>query len=38
VSDIGTPVLDIKPYMKGFAPRDAVREPAWAADLMRDCW
>lgn len=34
----GTPVLDIKPYMKGFAPRDAVREPGWAAELMRDYW
>lgn len=34
----GTPVLDIKPYMKGFAPRDAVREPSWAAELMREYW
>ena len=31
----GTPVLDVKPYMKGFAPRGAVREPAWAAELMQ---
>jgi len=30
----GTPVLDVKPYMKGFAPRGEVREPAWAAELM----
>lgn len=34
----GTPVLDIKPYMQGFAPREAVREPSWAAELMRDYW
>ena len=30
----GTPVLDVKPYYKGFAPRGEVREPAWAAELM----
>lgn len=30
----GTPVLDIKPYYKGFAPRGDIREPAWAAELM----
>ena len=31
----GTPVLDIKPVMKGFLPRGDIREPAWAAELMR---
>lgn len=30
----GTPVLDVKPYMSGFAPREEVREPAWAKELM----
>jgi len=30
----GTPVLDVKPYLKGFAPRGEVREPAWAGELM----
>jgi tRNA-Thr(GGU) m(6)t(6)A37 methyltransferase TsaA len=30
----GTPVLDVKPYLKGFAPRGKVREPAWAGELM----
>jgi tRNA-Thr(GGU) m(6)t(6)A37 methyltransferase TsaA len=30
----GTPVLDVKPYYKGFAPRGEVREPAWATELM----
>jgi len=30
----GTPVLDVKPYLKGFAPRGEVLEPAWAAELM----
>ena len=30
----GTPVLDIKPCMREFAPRGEVREPAWAEELM----
>ena len=34
----GTPVLDIKPVMKGFLPRGEVREPAWAAELMKEYW
>ena len=34
----GTPVLDIKPYMTGFAPRGPVREPSWAAELMERYW
>jgi len=34
----GTPVLDIKPVMKGFLPRGEITEPAWAAELMRDYW
>jgi tRNA (adenine37-N6)-methyltransferase len=34
----GTPVLDLKPVMKGFLPRGAVREPEWAAELMNRYW
>ena len=34
----GTPVLDIKPCISGFAPRTAVHEPAWARELMKDYW
>jgi len=34
----GTPVLDIKPVMKGFLPRGEIREPGWAAELMREYW
>jgi tRNA (Thr-GGU) A37 N-methylase len=34
----GTPVLDVKPVMRGFLPRGEVREPAWASALMRDYW
>jgi tRNA (Thr-GGU) A37 N-methylase len=34
----GTPVLDIKPVLRGFLPRGAVREPAWATAIMTDYW
>jgi tRNA (adenine37-N6)-methyltransferase len=34
----GTPVLDIKPYMAEFAPRDAVRQPRWSHELMSGYW
>jgi tRNA (Thr-GGU) A37 N-methylase len=34
----GTPVLDIKPVLKGFLPRGHIREPDWAAAIMADYW
>ena len=34
----GTPVLDVKPYMREFAPRVDVRQPAWSHELMSDYW
>ena len=34
----GTPVVDIKTVMQGFAPRGAVREPEWAGAIMQDYW
>jgi len=34
----GTPVLDLKPWMKGFAPRGPVHEPSWSKELMADYW
>jgi len=35
----GTPVLDIKPYMREFAPRESdVEQPEWATELMRGYW
>ena len=34
----GTPVLDVKPVMKGFLPRGEVREPAWAQEIMAEYW
>jgi tRNA-Thr(GGU) m(6)t(6)A37 methyltransferase TsaA len=34
----GTPVLDIKPVMSGFAPRGQHREPDWAREIMEKYW
>ena len=34
----GTPVLDVKPWMTGFAPRGDVVEPGWATELMVGYW
>lgn len=34
----GTPVLDIKPLMSGFAPRGETREPDWAREIMEKYW
>lgn len=34
----GTPVLDIKPAMRGFQPREELREPPWAAEIMKAYW
>ncbi len=34
----GTPVLDVKPVMRGFLPRGEVLEPAWATEIMARYW
>jgi tRNA-Thr(GGU) m(6)t(6)A37 methyltransferase TsaA len=34
----GTPVLDIKPVMTGFLPRDDVKAPDWAKEIMERYW
>lgn len=34
----GTPILDMKPYMKEFAVRGEVRQPEWASELMSGYW
>jgi tRNA (adenine37-N6)-methyltransferase len=34
----GTPVLDIKPVMAEFLPREPVHQPEWSRELMRDYW
>jgi tRNA-Thr(GGU) m(6)t(6)A37 methyltransferase TsaA len=34
----GTPVLDIKPAMLEFLPREPLRQPDWSHELMKDYW
>ncbi|MDX2034728.1 MAG: SAM-dependent methyltransferase [Blastocatellia bacterium] len=34
----GTPVIDLKPVMREFLPREAVQQPAWAGELMKEYW
>ena len=34
----GTPVLDIKPVIKEFLPREEIHQPVWATELMKDYW
>lgn len=34
----GTPVLDIKPVMREFLPREEVTQPLWATELMKNYW
>jgi tRNA-Thr(GGU) m(6)t(6)A37 methyltransferase TsaA len=34
----GTPILDIKPVMQEFLPREEVTQPQWATELMRNYW
>ena len=34
----GTPIVDIKPYMREFAPRGPVRQPNWSHELMNGYW
>jgi tRNA-Thr(GGU) m(6)t(6)A37 methyltransferase TsaA len=34
----GTPVLDIKPVLKEFLPREATSQPSWATELMSSYW
>lgn len=31
----GTPVLDLKPWMDEFGPREQTRQPQWSHELMR---
>lgn len=34
----GTPVVDIKPVMAEFLPREPIRQPEWSRELMNDYW
>ena len=33
-----TPVIDIKPVMQEFLPREPVRQPQWSRELMQRYW
>jgi tRNA-Thr(GGU) m(6)t(6)A37 methyltransferase TsaA len=34
----GSPVLDIKPWVREFSPRGEVVQPTWMTELMRGYW
>lgn len=34
----GSPVLDIKPWVKEFGPRGDVHQPEWITELMKEYW
>lgn len=34
----GTPILDIKPVLREFLPREEIRQPVWASELMAEYW
>lgn len=34
----GTPVLDIKPVLAEFLPRQEVQQPSWSHELMAEYW
>ncbi|WP_225199326.1 TrmO family methyltransferase, partial [Gluconobacter oxydans] len=34
----GTPVIDVKPVMREFLPREDIRQPVWVSELMAQYW
>ena len=34
----GTPIIDIKPVMKEFLPKNEVSQPSWTTSLMENYW
>jgi tRNA-Thr(GGU) m(6)t(6)A37 methyltransferase TsaA len=34
----GSPVLDLKPWVKEFGPRGELQQPAWISELMQQYW
>lgn len=34
----GSPILDIKPWIKEFQPREALKQPDWISEVMRYYW
>jgi tRNA-Thr(GGU) m(6)t(6)A37 methyltransferase TsaA len=35
---VGSPVLDIKPWIREFQPREELTQPEWISELMRNYW
>ncbi|WEG18908.1 SAM-dependent methyltransferase [Alkalihalophilus pseudofirmus] len=33
-----TPILDIKPVMQEFLPRETISQPGWTRDIMKNYW
>jgi tRNA (adenine37-N6)-methyltransferase len=34
----GTPIIDIKPIMKEFLPKNEIKQPDWSKSLMKNYW
>jgi tRNA (Thr-GGU) A37 N-methylase len=34
----GTPVIDMKPVMSEFMPRETIKQPSWSKEIMRGYW
>ena len=34
----GTPVIDIKPVIREFIPKEKISQPEWATEMMKDYW
>lgn len=34
----GTPILDIKPVVKEYLPKDEIKQPKWVSELMQNYW
>jgi tRNA (Thr-GGU) A37 N-methylase len=34
----GSPVLDVRPWVREFGPRGPVTQPAWMTEVMRGYW
>lgn len=34
----GTPVVDIKPVLKEFLPKEPIEQPSWSTEIMKNYW
>ena len=34
----GTPILDIKPVMAEFRPKEEIKQPDWTSEIMKNYW